>query len=79
MSKEQKLLFSEEEDARQELVMSSPVRPVQKMFQAVPAAALLGSDRMPDFRYAEGNLLGGEFFSPRRRAPPERPEPAWRG
>lgn len=38
MGKNQQLLFSEVKDARRETMMSSPLKPVQKMFQASAAA-----------------------------------------
>ena len=56
MGKKQELLFSKVKEACQELVMSSPVRPEQKVIQAVPAAAQHGSEQMPDFRLIFDNV-----------------------
>ena len=43
---------------------SSPFRPIEKMFEAVPAPAQRESGQMPDFRYAERNFAQGRFFLP---------------
>ena len=67
-SREQEVLFSVVEELGEELMLSSPLRPMEQMFEAVPAPAQHENQQMPDFRNAEGNLPGRRFFSLRRAA-----------
>jgi hypothetical protein len=48
----------------EELVLSSPIRPKQKMLQTMPVAPQPQGEQMPDFGNAERNLLERSFFLP---------------
>ena len=68
-------MLSVEEELREELMPSPPLRPVQKMIQTEPAAAQDDSEQMPDFRYAERDLPLRSFYL-LHPAPSTRPRPA---
>ena len=79
MGKKQELLFSKVKEACHELVMSSPVRPVEDVLQAVFAVPQQTGEQMAHFGYAEAHAARESFFLLCRAAPPTRRGPAWPG
>ncbi len=60
-----------------ELVSSSPARPVEQVFNAVPSSPQQVSEQVAQFGNAERHLAAGSFFLPVSAERPVPRGPAW--